>query len=134
MLEPILSYDVEAEKVDKVEIWDVEGCIVNVANVVAVGRVVVGDAEDVPSSIVESVWLVVVVLVQVAFLRPRFSLPRLLGPAFLVPGPWTPSTRDTRATRLNHPFPFISYNTQAHTHASSSLDTLIHKTIHGTGQ
>jgi hypothetical protein len=55
LLEPILSYDVEAEKVGKVEKWDVEGCIVNVANVVAVGRVVVGDAEDVPSSIVESV-------------------------------------------------------------------------------
>jgi hypothetical protein len=68
LLEPILSYDVEAEKVDKVEKWDVEGCIVNVANVVAVEGVVVGDAEDVPSSIVvESVWLVVVVMVQAVF-------------------------------------------------------------------
>jgi hypothetical protein len=72
LLEPILSYDVEAEKVDKVEIWDVEGCIVNVANVVAVEGVVVGDAEDVPSSIVESVWLVVVVLVQAVFSPPTF--------------------------------------------------------------
>jgi hypothetical protein len=53
LLEPILSYDGEAEKVEKVEKCDVEGCIVNVANVVAVEGVVVGDAEDVPSSIVE---------------------------------------------------------------------------------
>jgi hypothetical protein len=130
LLEPILSYDVEAEKVDKVEKWDVEGCIVNVADVVAVEGVVVGDAEDVPSSIVESVWLVVVVvvMVQVVFLHTRFSFPRLLGP-------WT-RTRDRRVdtsrTRLNHPF--ISYNPQTHTHASSSLDTLLHKAIHRTGQ
>jgi hypothetical protein len=88
LLEPILSYDVEGEKVDKVEKWDVEGCIVNVANVVAVEGVVVGDAEDVPSSIVETVWLVVVVMVQAVFPHAHFSFPRLLGPSFLVPGPW----------------------------------------------
>ena len=76
-----------------------EGCIVNVANVVAVEGVVVGDAEDVPSSIVESVWLVVVVLVQVVFPHARSSFPRLLSPWFLVPGPWTRSTRDRRVTR-----------------------------------
>ena len=60
---------------------DVEGCIVNVANVVAVEGV--GDAEDVPSSIVESVWLVVVVMVQAVFPLARFSFPR-----FLVLGSW----------------------------------------------
>jgi len=79
LLEPILCYDVEAEKVDKVEKWDVEGCIVNVANVVAVEGVAVGDAEDVPSSIVESLWLVVVVIVQAVFphtlLIPTFTHP-----------------------------------------------------------
>ena len=127
-----------AEKVDKVEKWDVEGCIVNVANVVAVEGVVVGDAEDVPSSIVESVLLVVVVLVQAVFPTHVSSFPRLLGPWFLVPGPWTRSTRDRRVLRrvstLNLIFPFILYNTQTHTHAPSSLDTLLRKTIRGTGQ
>lgn len=87
MLEPILSYDVEAEKVDKVEKWDVEGCIVNVANVVAVEGVVVGDAEDVPSSIVESVWLVVVVMVQAVFPHACFFIPTFTRS--LVPGAWS---------------------------------------------
>ncbi len=87
MLEPILSYDVEAEKVDKVEKWDVEGCIVNVANVVAVEGVVVGDAEDVPSSIVESVWLVVVVVVQAVFPHARFFIPTFTQS--FVPGAWS---------------------------------------------
>ena len=87
MLEPILSYDVEAEKVDKVEKWDVEGCIVNVAIVVAVEGVVVGDAEDVPSSIVESVWLVVVVMVQVVFPWRTFLIPTLTRS--LVSGAWS---------------------------------------------
>ena len=87
MLEPILSYDVEAEKVDKVEKWDVEGCIVNVANVVAVEGVVVGDAEDVPSSIVESVWLVVVVMVQAVFPYARFFIPTSIRS--LAPGAWS---------------------------------------------
>jgi hypothetical protein len=89
LLEPILSYDIEAEKVDKVEKWDVEGCIVNVANVVAVEGVVVGDAEDVPSSIVESVWLVVVVLVQAVFSPCTFlhsHVYSVLGSWFLVHG------------------------------------------------
>jgi hypothetical protein len=87
LLEPILSYYVEAEKVDKVEKWDVEGCIVNVANVVAVEGVVVGDAEDVPSSIVESVWLVVVVVVQVVFPWRTFLI--LTFSWSLGPGAWS---------------------------------------------
>jgi len=90
LLEPILSYDVEAEKVDKVEKWDVEGCIVNVADVVAVEGVVVGDAEDVPSSIVESVesvWLVVVVMVQASVSHARFLIPTFTRS--FVPDAWS---------------------------------------------
>lgn len=87
---------------------DVEGCIVNVANVVAVERVVVGDAEDVPSSIVEGVWLVVVVMVQAVFPHAHFSFPRLLGPWL---SPRTHSTRDRRVTRRVLSCPFTSLHT-----------------------
>lgn len=65
-----------------------EGCIVNVANVVAaVEEVVVGDAEDVPSSMVESLELVVVVMVQVTSVAPSRNKRNVYsGPWFLVQG------------------------------------------------
>jgi hypothetical protein len=56
-------------------------------HVVAIEGVVVGDAEDVPSSIVESVWLVVVVMVQAVFPHARFFIPTFTRS--LVPGSWS---------------------------------------------
>jgi hypothetical protein len=74
MLEPFLSYGGDAEKVEKVEKRDGEGCIVNVANVVVVEGVVVGDAEDVPSSMVEvETFELVVVPVQSGFSAPTLA-------------------------------------------------------------